>query len=123
MAPGLGGPGRGCAAGLHIGVVGCRQSQVGQALLAALQHAVQGGQVFAVLDGVLGALENLLYRVVRQRVQPQFLDLLELLRVGKGGVVLVVIVQPEQGENLVDRLYPGFQGGPALGPSLPRRCR
>ncbi len=103
--------------------MGSRQSQVGQALLAALQHAVEGGQVFAVLDGVLGALENLLYRVVRQRVQPQFLDLLELLRVGKGGVVLVVIVQPEQGENLVDRLYPGFLGGPAFGPSLPRRCR
>lgn len=76
-----------------------------------------------MLDGVLGALEYLLYRVIRQCVQPQFLDLLELLRIGEGGVVLVVIVQPEQGENLVDRLYPGFLVWPALGPSLPRRCR
>lgn len=76
-----------------------------------------------MLDGVLGALEYLLYRVVRQRVQPQFLDLLELLRIGESGVVLVVIIQPEQRENLVDRLYPGFLVGPAFGPSLPRRCR
>lgn len=76
-----------------------------------------------MLDGVLGALEYLFDGVVRQCVQPQFLDLLELLRVGEGGVVLVVIVQPEQGKNLVDRLYPGFLVGPAFGPSLPRRCR
>ncbi len=76
-----------------------------------------------MLDGMLGALEYLLYGVICQRVQPQFLDLLELLCVGEGSVVLVVVVQPEQGENLVDRLYPGFGGGPAPGASLPRRCR
>ncbi len=128
MAPGLGGPGCRCPAGLDIGIVGGGQAQVRQALLAALQHPVEGGQVLTVLDGVLGALQDLLYRVIRQRIQPQFLDLPQLLRVGISGIVLVVVVQPEQGEDLVDRLDPGFRRGPLaatglLAPSLPRMCR
>ena len=70
MAPVLGSPGGARAAGLHIGIVRAGQAEVGQALLAALQHAVQRGQIFAVLDGVLGALEDLFYGVVRQRLKP-----------------------------------------------------
>ncbi len=118
---------RGCPAGLHVGVVGTGQAQVGQALLAALQHPVQRGQVLAVLDGVLGTLEYLLDGVVGKGVQPELLDLLELLGVRVGRVVLVVVVQPEQGEYLVDRLDPRFLRGPVFialfGASLPRRCR
>ena len=81
-----------------------------------------------MLDGVLRALENLFYGVIRERVEPEFLDLLDLLGVWKSGVVLVVVVQPEQGENLVDGLYAGLLGRLAppcggLAPSLPRRCR
>ena len=123
MAPDLGGAGGRRPAGLHIGVVGGWQAQVRQALLATLQHTVQSRQVLAVISGVLGAIEDLRYRIVRQRIQPQLLDLLELFGVGEGGVVLVVVVQPEQGEDLVDRLNPGFRGRLALAPSLPRRCR
>lgn len=78
-----------------------------------------------MLYGVLGALEHLLYRVVGQRLQPQFLDLLELLGVRVGGVVLVVVIQAKQGKNLVDRLYAGLcvRFAPAVLFSLPRRCR
>ena len=123
VTPALGRPGGGRLAGLHVSVVRSGQAEIGQALLAALQHAVQGGQVFAVFDGVLGAFQDLLHRVVRQRFQPQLLDLLELLRVWKGRVILIVVIQSEQGEDLVDGLYMGFRGGLAGGVSLPTRCR
>lgn len=56
-----------------------------------------------MFDSVPGAFENVLHGIVRKRLQPQFLDLPELLRVRKGGVVLVMVVQPEQGEYLVER--------------------
>jgi hypothetical protein len=49
--------------------------------------------------------------------------LLELLRIGERRVVLVVVVQPEQGEDLVNGLNVGFRGGLAGGVSLPTRCR
>jgi hypothetical protein len=103
--------------------VGGRQAQVGQALLAALQHAVEGGQVLAVLDGMPGALEDVFHRIIRQGLQPQFLDLPELFGIREGGVVLVVVVQPEQGEDLVQCFDVGLArlGAPRF--SLPRRCR
>ena len=123
VTPALCGPGGGGAAGLHVGIVRRGQAEVGQALLAALQHAVEGGKVLAVLNGVPGALQNLLHRVVGQGIQPQLFDLLELLRIGKGGVVLIVVIQPEQGEDLVNCLYMGFCRQPAAGFSLPTRCR
>jgi len=34
-----------------------------------------------------------------------------------------VVIQSEQGEDLVDSLYMGFRGGLAGGFSLPTRCR
>ena len=123
VAPALGRFRRGGLAGFHIGVVGRGQAQVRQALLAALQHTVEGGEIVAVLDSVLRALEDLLHRVVRQRLQPELLDLLQLLRVRVGCVVLVVVVEAEQGEDLVDRLDVGLRGGLPGSVSPPRRCR
>ena len=110
-------------AGFTVGAIGIGQPEAGNALLAALQHAVQGWQVLAVLDGVACTAQNLLNRVIRQRFQPELLDLLELLGVGVRRVVLVVVVQPEQGENLIDRLDVAIAGGSAAGVSRPRRCR
>ena len=92
-----------------------------RALAAGVVHAVQGRHVLIVFDDVAGALENLLHGVDGQGVQPQFLDLLELTRVGKGGVVLVVIIQPEQGKYLVDRLDQLIRWRGGL--TWPRRCR
>ena len=66
MAPALGGPGRRGAACLQVGVVGGGQAQVRQPLLAAFQHAVQGRQVLAVLNGVPGTPQDLLDRIIRQ---------------------------------------------------------
>lgn len=109
--------------GLAIGRVGIGQAEAGDTLLAALQHAMQGGQVLTVLDGVAGAAQDLLNRIVRKGFQPQFLDLLELFGVGVGRVILVVVVQPEQGKNLVDGFDMGIAGGPTAGISRPRRCR
>ncbi len=58
-------------------------------------HAIQCRQVFTVFDRVFGAFENVLYRVVGERVQPQLFDLFDLFRVRESGIVLVVVVQPE----------------------------
>ena len=91
-------------------------------MLAALKHAVECGQVLAVFDGVLGALENLFYREICQGIQPQLLDLVELAGIRVGGVVLVVIVQTEQGKDLVDGINVAFSClAPAL--SWPSWCR
>lgn len=78
-----------------------------------------------MLNGVLGAAKNLLHGVLRQRVQPQLLDLLQLFRVGVRRVVLVVVVQAEQGEDLVDGfdMPLGRLRRALLGLSLPRTCR
>lgn len=84
---------------------------------------MQGWQVLTVLNRVAGAAQDLLYRVIREGLQPQFLDLLELLRLRVGGVILVVVIQPEQGKYLVDRLYMCIGCSPATRFSLPRRCR
>ncbi len=73
--------------------------------------------------GVLGPSQYLLHRVIRQRFQPQFLYLLELLGVGKGGVVLVVVIQTKQGKDLVDGIDVVTRRGLMLAVSLPRRCR
>ena len=73
-----------------------------------------------MLDGVFGPLEDLFHRVVGQRLQPELLDLFELLTVRVGGIVLVVVVQPEQRKDLVNGLDMRFQRGLF---SLPRRCR
>lgn len=67
-------------------------------------HTVQRRQVFAGLNGVAGTQKDLLHRVIRQRFQPEFLDLAELRGIGESRVVLVVVVQPEQGEYLIDGL-------------------
>lgn len=84
---------------------------------------MQGWQVLTVFNGVAGAAQNLLDRVVGEGFEPQFLDLLELLCLCVGGIVLVVVIQPEQGKYLVYRLYMGIGRNPATLLSLPRRCR
>ena len=74
-----------------------------------------------MLDCVLRAFQNLLNGEVRQCLQPELLDLIELLGVRVGRVILIVVVQPEQGEDLVDRLR---MGRPVRRRwfTLPRRC-
>lgn len=99
------------------------QAQVGQALLAALQHAVERRQVLTVFNGVPGTLENMFYRVVRQRLQPQLLDLVELLCTRVGRVILVVVVQAKQRKNLVQRFDMRLCCWLAPVLSLPTRCR
>ncbi len=76
-----------------------------------------------MFDSVSGALENMFHRIVRERLQPQFLDLAQLLCIREGGVVLVVVVQPEQGEYLVDRFDMRLCRLPAARFTLPMRCR
>ena len=76
-----------------------------------------------MLNGVFCPLQYLLHRVICQRVQPQLLDLINLLRIGIGRVVLVVIVQAKQGKDLVDSLYMRLGSRSAAALSLPRRCR
>lgn len=75
-----------------------------------------------MLYGVLGAFENLLHWQFCQCVQPQLLDLLELGLVGVGGVILVMVIQPKQGEDLVNGLDVTFiRGLPCV--SWPSWCR
>ena len=63
--------------------------------MAALQHAVKRGQVLAVLDSVLGPLENLFDRDLCQGIKPQALDLNQLCFIGVSCVVLIMIIQAE----------------------------
>ena len=123
MAPVLGGSGRGGLAGFDIGIAGGGQAEFCKALLAALQHAMQCGQILAVFNSVFRALENLLHGVVRERFQPQFFDLFQLFRIREGCIVLIVIVQAKQGKDLIDRLDMGFCRQGATWLILPRRCR
>ena len=125
VAPGLGGFGAAGAAGLEEGVPGAGQPEGGQAEFAALAHAVQRGQVFAVLDGVAGPAQNLFHRVLTEGVEPELLDLTQLLGIRVGGIILVVVVQSEQGEDLVDRLdMRGVRAGAFRRAfTLPRMCR
>lgn len=75
-----------------------------------------------MFDSVFGTLEDLLHWQFGQRIQPQFLDLLQLALIGISGVVLVVVIQAEQGENLVDGFYVTVSRRlPGL--SLPSWCR
>lgn len=122
VAPGLGRFRRARVAGFEVGLPQRWQAEAGDALAAVLEHAVQRGQVLAGLDGVARAAQNLLDRQLRQRVQPQLLDLIELLGIRVGGVILVVVIEPEQGEDLVDRLDAGVAvARSAL--TRPRTCR
>lgn len=105
VAPALRVLGLGREAGLAVGRV-----RVGQALgaqlrlAAAVQHAVQRRQVFRGLDAAARPEQDGLGAVAGEAVQPQPLDLAELLGVVIGAVVLVVVVQAEQREDLVDRI-------------------
>ena len=99
-----------------------RQSQRCHPLLAAFQHTVKGGQILAVLDGMFCALENLFHRIICQRFKPKFLDLFQLLGIGVRRVVLVVVIEPEQREDLVDGLDVGIAGARVRPLSRPRMC-
>ncbi len=89
--------------------------------MAALQHAVECGQVLAVLDSVLRPLENLFDRDLRQSIKPQPLDLNQLCFIGVSGVILVVIIQAEQGKDLIKCLDMTLCCRPG-GFTWPRRC-
>ena len=99
------------------------QAEVGKALAAALEHAIQGGQVLAVFDGVLRTPQNLFHGVIGQGFQPQLFDLLELFGIRIGSVILVVIIETKQGEDLVDRLYMRLCNRLASLVSRPSWCR
>ena len=89
--------------------------------MATLQHAIERGQVLAVLDSVLGPLENLLDRDLRQSIKPQPLDLNQLCFIGVSGVILVVIIQAEQGKDLIKCLDMTLCCRPGRF-TWPRRC-
>ena len=122
VTPALRRLGGGRLAGFNIGVVGSGQAEFDQAGLATFEHAVQRGQVLTVLDGMFGPLEDLLNRQLGEGIQPQLLDLLELGLVRVGGVILVVVIQPKQGKDLVDGLYVALVGR-LLRVSSPSWCR
>lgn len=87
-----------------------------------LPHFVERGQVLAALYGPLRTVQYLRRRELRQRFEPKLFRLPKLLGITKGRVVLVVIVQPEEGEDLVDGLDQRAIGL-GTGFSLPRKCR
>ncbi len=87
-----------------------RTACVGQALgcharvVAAVAHARQRRQVFRSLDAAARAEQYRFRAELRQAVQPQALDLVELRGVAVGAVILIVVVQSKQREDLVDRI-------------------
>lgn len=93
--------------GLPVGRDGLRQAG-GRVLRlpAAVDHPVQGREVLGPLDAGARAAEDALAIEGRKRLEPEFLGLRELRGVLEGAVVLVVVVQPEEREDLVDRIDP-----------------
>jgi hypothetical protein len=51
---------------------------------------------------VPGTAQDLLHGIIKEGFKPQLLDLVDLAIVRVGSVILVVIVQPEQGKHLVE---------------------
>jgi len=92
-------------AGLPVGVIGCRQTKVGEAKPAGVDHFVKRGQVVTVFDGVLRCSKNHGGRVGSQSLQPEPFDLFYLLGVAPSCVILVVIVEAKESEDLIDGLY------------------
>ncbi len=76
-----------------------------------------------MLDRVSGTFENMFYGIVRERLQPQFFNLAQLLGIREGSVILIVVVQPEQGKYLVERIDMRLGRQPAARLTLPRTCR
>lgn len=95
-------PGVAC---FQIGSSRGRKPQSRKALLAAFVHAIERGEVLAVLDSELGTLKNLRGRDISERFQPQLFNLTQLLCFAERRVVLVVIVQAKKREDLIYRLY------------------
>jgi len=94
---------------LDVRIPRCRQPVRGATRrVAALEHAVQRGQVLGVLDAASRAPQDAFDVDAGQRFQPQLLRLIQLRGVFEGLVVLVVVVQAEQREDLVDRVDPGI---------------
>lgn len=118
-------------AGFQEGIPGAGQAQGGQAKLTAFTHTMQSGQVLAVLNGMAGTAQDLFHRVFSQGLQPQLLDLAQLLGIRVGGVILIVVIQAKQGEDLVDCLNMGGIRGSAFSAVVlcggffiaPRMCR
>ena len=78
--------------------------------VAALEHAVQCGQVLGVFDAAARAPQHAFDVDACKRFEPQLLRLIQLRGVFEGLVVLVVVVQSEQREDLVDRVDAGVLG-------------
>lgn len=114
----------------QIGFAGARQVAI--TVAAALDHGAQVGQVLAVLDRLARTAQNDRGTEGAQSFQPQLLDLAQLVVARPRRVVLVVVVEPEQREDLVDGIDQLGQrrfsrpscgrGGPARG-CAPGSCR
>lgn len=92
------------AACLDVGRVGIGQAKAVEFVIGAAQQSVEGRQVFRLRDGAFRGTQNMFGAKVAEAFQPQLLDRAELGFVGKGLVILVVIVEAKQRKNLVDRV-------------------
>ena len=79
MLPRRVGFGGGRQTGLPIGVVGRGETQITQAVPTRLDHTIQRGQIVAVLNGVLRGAQDDRSGVGVECLQPQSLDLIDLL--------------------------------------------
>lgn len=123
MAPALGRLGAGRPAGLHIGAVGIGQTELHRVPLAGAHHPVQGWQKLGLFNDFACAPSNRVRFEPGQAVQPELLDLVEHLGIAVGLVILVVIIDAEQGKGLVEGINVPIGGGFALllsGPSFGR---
>ena len=96
--------GRGRQTCLSVGVVGRGEPQITQTVPTCFDHAIQRGQIVAVLDGVLRGAQYDRSGIGVERLKPKPFDLAYLLGIRPGRVILVVVVQPKERENLIDRL-------------------
>jgi len=104
MRPALRLLGAGRVAGFPVGVAGVGQAQHRQPVVTGGEHSAQGGQVGFGFDQFPRCHQQYLGLEMAQTFQPQSLGLVEQPGIGKGTVELIVVVDPEQGEDLVDRV-------------------
>lgn len=89
-------------AGLAVGRARRGQAQGSELFVAGGEHPAQRRQVLAVLDKLPRRGEQHPRRQVAQALQPQPLGLIEQAGIGEGAVELVVVIDPEQREQLID---------------------
>lgn len=74
-------------------------------MIAGVEHFFEGGQVVVLLDDLPSCGHDGGRAEIGQGFEPQALGLIEQHSVVKGGVKLVVIINAEQGEDLIDGVY------------------